>query len=139
MRKKGDIYLDDYSGWYSLRDEAFYQESELTKDNLPIENINKDNNNNNFNPLLTDSSFKNEFNTNNKLMEISEKNKKKEKIKRLKDIMNFSKINKLKDIENKITINYLTMTNIEDRIRDTINVKAKDFKNKIEKMEKKII
>ena len=34
MRKKGDIYLDDYSGWYSLRDEAFYQESELTKDNL---------------------------------------------------------------------------------------------------------
>jgi len=34
MREKGDIYLDDYSGWYSLRDEAFYQESELTKDNL---------------------------------------------------------------------------------------------------------
>ncbi len=27
----GDIYLDSYSGWYSVRDEAFYAESELEK------------------------------------------------------------------------------------------------------------
>lgn len=25
----GDIYLDKYSGWYSVRDEAYYQESEI--------------------------------------------------------------------------------------------------------------
>ena len=30
--KNGDIYLDEYSGWYSIRDEAFYNEDELTKD-----------------------------------------------------------------------------------------------------------
>ena len=29
MLAKGDIYLDKYAGWYSVRDEAFYQESEL--------------------------------------------------------------------------------------------------------------
>lgn len=28
--ENGDIYLGKYSGWYSIRDEAFYQESELT-------------------------------------------------------------------------------------------------------------
>lgn len=28
----GHIYLDSYSGWYSVRDEAFYGESELTED-----------------------------------------------------------------------------------------------------------
>lgn len=28
----GDIYLDAYEGWYSVRDEAFYAESELIKD-----------------------------------------------------------------------------------------------------------
>ena len=28
----GDIYLGKYAGWYSVRDEAFYQESELTED-----------------------------------------------------------------------------------------------------------
>ena len=28
MEKNGDIYLDKYSGWYSVRDEAFYDESE---------------------------------------------------------------------------------------------------------------
>jgi methionyl-tRNA synthetase len=28
---KGDIYLDQYSGWYSIRDEAFYNEEELIK------------------------------------------------------------------------------------------------------------
>jgi methionyl-tRNA synthetase len=34
MKDNGDIYLDDYSGWYSIIDEAFYQESELIKNNL---------------------------------------------------------------------------------------------------------
>ncbi len=29
MAKAGDLYLDRYEGWYSLRDEAFYDESEL--------------------------------------------------------------------------------------------------------------
>ena len=28
---KGDIYRDNYAGWYSVRDEAFYTESELTE------------------------------------------------------------------------------------------------------------
>ena len=28
---KGDIYLDKYAGWYSTRDEAFFDESELTE------------------------------------------------------------------------------------------------------------
>lgn len=28
MRDNGDIYLDSYAGWYSVRDEAFYQEDE---------------------------------------------------------------------------------------------------------------
>ena len=31
MAEKGDIYLGKYSGWYSVRDEAYYAESELTK------------------------------------------------------------------------------------------------------------
>jgi len=31
MEAKGDIYLDKYAGWYSVRDEAYYDESELTK------------------------------------------------------------------------------------------------------------
>jgi methionyl-tRNA synthetase len=29
MADNGDLYLDRYEGWYSLRDEAFYDESEL--------------------------------------------------------------------------------------------------------------
>ncbi|MDA0707879.1 MAG: methionine--tRNA ligase [Proteobacteria bacterium] len=29
LEDKGQIYLDKYSGWYSVRDEAFYAESEL--------------------------------------------------------------------------------------------------------------
>ena len=29
MDKNGDIYLDKYAGWYSVRDEAYYDESEL--------------------------------------------------------------------------------------------------------------
>ena len=28
MKKNGDIYKDSYSGWYSVRDEAYYQEDE---------------------------------------------------------------------------------------------------------------
>jgi methionyl-tRNA synthetase len=30
MEEKGDIYLAKYSGWYSVRDEAYYDESETT-------------------------------------------------------------------------------------------------------------
>ncbi|HYI42232.1 MAG TPA: methionine--tRNA ligase [Sphingomicrobium sp.] len=30
MEAKGDVYLGHYEGWYSVRDEAFYEESELT-------------------------------------------------------------------------------------------------------------
>ncbi len=29
MRDAGDLYLDRYEGWYSVRDEAFYEEKEL--------------------------------------------------------------------------------------------------------------
>ena len=29
MEAKGDLYLDRYEGWYSVRDEAYYEESEL--------------------------------------------------------------------------------------------------------------
>src|SRR3990170_8759358 len=29
MEAKGDLYLGRYEGWYSVRDEAFYDESEL--------------------------------------------------------------------------------------------------------------
>jgi len=30
MQEAGDIYLDKYAGWYSVRDEAYYDEKELT-------------------------------------------------------------------------------------------------------------
>lgn len=30
MKSSGDLYLDRYEGWYSVRDEAFYEEKELT-------------------------------------------------------------------------------------------------------------
>ncbi len=30
MAANGDIYLDTYAGWYSVRDEAYYDESEVT-------------------------------------------------------------------------------------------------------------
>ncbi|WP_294287809.1 class I tRNA ligase family protein, partial [uncultured Sphingomonas sp.] len=30
MADAGDLYLDRYEGWYSVRDEAFYEEKELT-------------------------------------------------------------------------------------------------------------
>jgi methionyl-tRNA synthetase len=29
MAERGDLYLDRYEGWYSVRDEAYYDESEL--------------------------------------------------------------------------------------------------------------
>lgn len=35
LAKKDYIYLDKYSGWYSVRDEAFYQESELVDGKAP--------------------------------------------------------------------------------------------------------
>ena len=31
LEAAGDIYLDNYGGWYAVRDEAFYGEDELTK------------------------------------------------------------------------------------------------------------
>jgi methionyl-tRNA synthetase len=31
MEERGDIYLSKYAGWYSVRDEAYYDEAELTK------------------------------------------------------------------------------------------------------------
>ena len=35
MMKSGDIYLGSYSGWYSVRDEAYYQEDELVNGKAP--------------------------------------------------------------------------------------------------------
>ena len=35
IEKSGYIYLDKYSGWYSVRDEAYYQESELIDGKAP--------------------------------------------------------------------------------------------------------
>lgn len=34
LKENGDIYLGKYSGWYAVRDEAFYSESELTPEGL---------------------------------------------------------------------------------------------------------
>ncbi|QEK39797.1 methionine--tRNA ligase [Candidatus Sneabacter namystus] len=34
LSRNGYIYLGKYSGWYSIRDEAFYNESDLTEDKL---------------------------------------------------------------------------------------------------------
>lgn len=31
MEERGDLYLDRYEGWYSVRDEAYYEESELSE------------------------------------------------------------------------------------------------------------
>ena len=30
MQQNGDIYVDTYAGWYSVRDEAYYDEEEIT-------------------------------------------------------------------------------------------------------------
>lgn len=35
LEERGQIYLDSYSGWYSVRDEAFYSESELIDGKAP--------------------------------------------------------------------------------------------------------
>lgn len=35
LEANGDIYLGSYDGWYSVRDEAFYQESELVNGKAP--------------------------------------------------------------------------------------------------------
>ena len=35
MAEAGDLYLDRYEGWYSVRDEAYYDESELVADGPP--------------------------------------------------------------------------------------------------------
>ncbi len=35
LLEKGDIYLDGYEGWYSVRDEAFYTEDELVDGKAP--------------------------------------------------------------------------------------------------------
>ncbi|MCA4774404.1 methionine--tRNA ligase [Wolbachia endosymbiont of Mansonella perstans] len=37
LEERGQIYLDSYSGWYSVRDEAFYQESELIDGKAPTD------------------------------------------------------------------------------------------------------
>ena len=34
LKDSGNIYLGEYDGWYSIRDEAYYSESELTEDGL---------------------------------------------------------------------------------------------------------
>src|SRR6202451_1692287 len=36
MEQNGDIYLDKYSGWYSVRDEAYYDESETRLDGANV-------------------------------------------------------------------------------------------------------
>jgi methionyl-tRNA synthetase len=36
MQAAGDIYLDKYSGWYSVRDEAYYDESETRLDDKGV-------------------------------------------------------------------------------------------------------
>ena len=33
LNKSGDIYLDKYSGWYSISDEAYYNEDEIVEEN----------------------------------------------------------------------------------------------------------
>ena len=35
LKESGDIYLGSYAGWYSVRDEAFYAESELVDGKAP--------------------------------------------------------------------------------------------------------
>lgn len=35
LEASGDIYLGSYAGWYAMRDEAFYQESELVNGKAP--------------------------------------------------------------------------------------------------------
>src|SRR6202050_2405925 len=35
LEKKGEIYLGKFAGWYSIRDEAFFDESELVNGKAP--------------------------------------------------------------------------------------------------------
>jgi len=35
LKERGEIYLDKYAGWYAVRDEAFYAESELVDGKAP--------------------------------------------------------------------------------------------------------
>ena len=40
LEKNGDIYLSKYSGWYSVSDEAFYSNDEITeKDNIKVSTL----------------------------------------------------------------------------------------------------
>ena len=40
LEKSGDIYLSKYSGWYSVSDEAFYNDNEIeTKDNYKVSKL----------------------------------------------------------------------------------------------------
>ncbi len=40
LEKSGDIYLSKYSGWYSVSDEAFYNDNEIeTKDNYKVSKV----------------------------------------------------------------------------------------------------
>ena len=100
----------------------------LTKENLPIEGINE---NNNFDPLVTDFSYKNEFHSNNHF-EILEKNKKKEKIEKLKKVINYRRVEKLKEIDVKIHENYFEMGSIEKKIKDKMNCMEVNMVDKFE-------
>src|SRR5262245_21385943 len=53
MQAAGDIYLDKYAGWYSVRDEAYYDESEtkegtdgskLSQQGTPVERVEEEGN-----------------------------------------------------------------------------------------------
>src|ERR1700730_15356677 len=35
LERRGEIYLGPFAGWYSVRDEAFYDESELVEGKAP--------------------------------------------------------------------------------------------------------
>ena len=71
MEENGDIYLGEYSGWYSVVDEAFYQESELKK-NEKDEYISP--NNNNVEWVDEKSYFFKLSNYENKLLDFYKKN-----------------------------------------------------------------
>ena len=95
MEENGDIYLGEYSGWYSVIDEAFYQESELKK-NDKDEYISP--NNNNVEWVDEKSYFFKLSNYEDKLLDLYKKNEDFIQPKsRLNEIRNFVK-NGLNDI-----------------------------------------
>ena len=95
MKENGDIYLGEYSGWYSVVDEAFYQESELKK-NEKDEYISP--NNNNVEWVDEKSYFFKLSNYEDKLLDLYKKNEDFIQPKsRLNEIRNFVK-NGLNDI-----------------------------------------